>query len=71
MSTVIHNAVQLFASKMSYKLDLRKSVANLFGRLTTTEILNLFEDKPILRRTIFRVLNDCRNGKEIRQQRKI
>lgn len=49
---------------MSYRLDLRKSVANLFGRLSTNEILNVFIDKPISRRTIFRVLKDCREGKE-------
>lgn len=45
---------------MSYRLDLRKSVANLFGRLSTSEILTVFKDKPISRRTIFRVLKDCR-----------
>lgn len=55
---------QLLASKMPYKLDLRKQVANLFGRLSTNEILNVFKDKPISSRTIFRVLSDCRDGKE-------
>lgn len=49
---------------MSYKLDLRKQVANLFGRLKTSEILNVFKDKPISRRTIFTVLKDCRDGKK-------
>lgn len=48
---------------MSYKLDLRKSISNLFGRLSTNEILAVFKDKPISRATIFRVLKDCREGK--------
>lgn len=48
---------------MAYKLDLRKCVANLFGRLSTKEILEVFKDKPISRATIFRVLKDCREGK--------
>lgn len=55
---------QLIAFTMSYKLDLRKSVANLFGRLKTSEILEVFKDKPISRATIFRVLKDCRDGKQ-------
>jgi transposase len=55
---------QSFSFTMSYKLDLRKQVANLFGRLKTSEILNVFKDKPISRATIFRVLKDCRDGKE-------
>lgn len=49
---------------MPYKLDLRKSVANLFGKLSTKEILGRFRDKPISRTTIFRVLQDCGEGKE-------
>ncbi|XP_031621012.1 uncharacterized protein LOC116339331 [Contarinia nasturtii] len=49
---------------MSYKLDLRKSVSNLFGQLSTNEILRMFKDKPISRRTIFRVLKDCHEDKE-------
>lgn len=49
---------------MSYKLDLRRSVANLFGRLGTREILEVFKEQPISRATIFNVLKDCREGKE-------
>ncbi|XP_031634119.1 uncharacterized protein LOC116347595 [Contarinia nasturtii] len=49
---------------MSYKLDLRKSVANCFGQLSTNEILRVFKNKPISRRTIYRVLKDCQEGKE-------
>lgn len=55
---------------MSYKLDLRKSVSNLFGRLNTKEILEVFKDKPISRATIFRVLKDCRDGKEPENKKK-
>ena len=51
----------LFA--MAYKLDLRKSVANFFGELSTNEILKVFKDKPISRSTIFNVIKDCREGK--------
>ncbi|XP_031621601.1 uncharacterized protein LOC116339710 [Contarinia nasturtii] len=52
---------------MAYKLDnldLRKSVANCFGELSTNEILRVFKNKPISRRTIYSVLKDCREGKE-------
>lgn len=49
---------------MSYKLNLRKSIANLYGKLSTSEILDVFKEKPISRATIFRVLKDCRDGKE-------
>lgn len=48
--TVKINMFQLFASAMSYKLDLRKSVAKLFGKHNTGQILNLFKDEPISRR---------------------
>jgi transposase len=48
---------------MANKLDLRKSVSNLFGQLSTNEILRLFKDKPISRATIYRVIKDCREGK--------
>ena len=51
-------------------MDLRKSVAKLFGRLSTTEILNVFKDKPIPRRTIFRILKDCREGKKQENKKK-
>lgn len=54
---------QLFTLKMSCKLDLRKCVSNLFGRLSSKEIIEVFKDKPISRATIFRVLKDCRDGK--------
>ena len=48
---------------MAYKLDLRKSVSNLFGWLSTKEILEVFKDKCISRATIFRAIKDCREGK--------
>ena len=55
---------------MAYKLDLRKSVSYLFGELSTKEILEVFKDKPISRATIFRVLKDCRDGKEQENKKK-
>lgn len=55
---------------MAYKLDLRKSVANLFGRLPTAQILEAFKDKPISKATIYRVLKDCREGKEQENKKK-
>lgn len=55
---------------MAYKLDLRKSVSNLFGQLSSHEILKVFKDKPISRATIFQVLKDCREGKEQENKKK-
>ena len=55
---------QKFVSIMAYKLDLRKSVANLSGRMSPRQILQVFKDKPISSATIFRVLKDCRDGKK-------
>ncbi|XP_031621019.1 uncharacterized protein LOC116339337 [Contarinia nasturtii] len=55
---------------MSYKLDLRKSVADCFGKLSTKEILAKFKDKPISRSSIFRVLKDCHEGKEQENKKK-
>lgn len=49
---------------MSYKLDLRKAVANVFGSLSTNEILKIFKDKDISRATIYRVIKDCKEGKK-------
>ena len=43
---------------MAYKLDLQKSVANLSGKMSSRQILQVFKDKPISRATIFRVLKD-------------
>lgn len=48
---------------MPYKLDLRESVANLFGRVKTGEILDVFETQPISRRTIFRDFEEPENKK--------
>ena len=55
---------QKFVSIMAYKLDLRKSVANLSGRMSSRQILQVFKDKPISRVTIFHVLKNCRDGKK-------
>ena len=53
-----------FVSILAYKLDLRKSVANISGRMSSRQILQVFKDKPISRVTIFRVLRDCQDGKK-------
>ena len=52
---------------MAYKLDLRKSVANLSGRMSSRQILQVFKDKPISRETIFRVLKDFQDSKKQKQ----
>ena len=54
---------QKFVSIMAYKLDLQKSVANLSGRMSSRQILQVFKDKPISGATIFRVLKDCRDSR--------
>lgn len=45
-------------------MDLRKYVANLVGKMSSNEIIKMFKDKPISRATIFRVIKDCREGKQ-------
>lgn len=47
---------------MVYKLDLRKSIYNLVGRMPKPEIVRLFEDQNISRRTIYRTIADCEQG---------
>lgn len=49
---------------MSYRVHLRKIVENLFGRITTGEIIIAHKDENISRATIFRNLKDCREGKK-------
>lgn len=48
--------------EMSYKLDLRKSIYSLVGRLPKPEIVRLFEDQNIARRTIYRTIAECEQG---------
>ena len=39
--------LQKFVSIMAYKLDLRKSVANFSGRMSSSQILQMFKDRRI------------------------
>lgn len=55
---------------MAYKLDLRKSVFNVFGKLNTYEISELFKDKPNSRAISYWVLKDCRDKKQIVHQKR-
>ena len=55
---------------MAYKLDLRKSVANLSGRMSSRQILQVFKDKLISHASIFRVLKDCRDDKKQENKKK-
>ena len=61
---------QKFVSIMAYILDLRKSVANLYGRMSSRQILQVFKDKPISSTNIFRVSKDCRDGKKQENKKK-
>lgn len=47
---------------MAYKLDIRKSVADLFGKISKKEILKVFASEPVSRATIYRALKDCESG---------
>lgn len=47
---------------MSYKLELRKSIYNLVGRVPNAEIFRIFEDDDISRRTIYRTIAECEQG---------
>lgn len=48
--------------RMSYKLELRKSIYKLVGRVSNTEILRIFENENISRRTIYRTIAECEQG---------
>ena len=61
---------QKFVSIMANELDLRKSVANLSGRMSSHQILQMFKDKPISRAIIFRVLKHCRDSKKQENKKK-
>lgn len=47
---------------MSYKLEIRKSIYNLVGRVPKAEIFRIFENENISRRTIYRTIADCEQG---------
>lgn len=47
---------------MAYKLNIRKSVADLFGKISKREILTVFKGENVSRATIYRAIKDCENG---------
>ena len=47
------------STKMSSKLNIRKGVYNLVGRMPKSVILRIFEDQNISRRTIYRTSEEC------------
>lgn len=47
---------------MSYKLEIRKSIYNLVGRMPKREIVNVFRDQNIGRTTIYRTIRECEEG---------
>lgn len=52
------------ALRMSYKVDLRKTIFSLFGKLNTKQILNAFTNESVSRATVYRIIKDCHDGKE-------
>lgn len=48
---------------MSYKLELRKGVYHLVGRVPTRDIVNIYENENISRATIYRAIKDCTEGR--------
>lgn len=47
---------------MAYKLELRKSIYNLVGQVPKSEIIRIFENQNISRRTIYRTIAECEQG---------
>lgn len=47
---------------MSYKLEIRKSIYRLVGRLPKREIVNLFRDQNVSQATIYRTIRECEEG---------
>ena len=61
MSSTIKEQSKLSIA-MAYKLNYRKTVVELFGQLSTKEVLAVFKDKPVSRATIYRAIKDCQEG---------
>ena len=53
---------------MLYKLDLRKTIFQLSGRLTDPEIVKVFRDIIMSASNIYRVLKDVHGGKELKNK---
>lgn len=47
---------------MSYKLEIRKSIYNLVGRIPKAEIVRIFQNQNISRRSIYRTIAECEEG---------
>lgn len=47
---------------MSYKLELRKNVYSLVGKMPKRQIVQLFADENISRTTIYRTIRECEEG---------
>lgn len=47
---------------MSYKIEVRKSIYSLVGRVPKTDIVNLFIGNNISRATIYRTIRECEEG---------
>lgn len=47
---------------MAYKLQFRKSVYNLVGHMPRAEIVRLFENQNVSRRTVYRAIAECEEG---------
>jgi transposase len=47
---------------MSYKLEIRKSIYKLVGRIPKAEICRIFQNENISRRTIYRTIAECEQG---------
>lgn len=47
---------------MSYKVELRKSIYNLVGRMPKPEIVRIFENQNISHRSIYRTIAECEEG---------
>lgn len=53
---------RLFAVDMAYKLEIRRSIYNLVGRVHKSEIITIFENQDVSRRTIYRTIAECEQG---------
>ena len=53
---------QIICLEMAYKLEFRKSIYNLVGRMPKPEIVGVFENLNISRRTIYRTIAECEQG---------
>lgn len=51
-----------FLKNMSYKLETRKSIYSLVGRLPKREIVDIFQNENISKTTIYRTIAECEQG---------